>query len=357
MDIKKFKSFYKNKKILVTGHTGFKGTWLCLFLDYFGAKVIGYSLKPKPEDNYLFYKSVSLKKVKSFYGNILNKKKLLLTIKKNKPDLVFHLAAQSLVIKSYLYPKMTFETNVIGTSNILEVCKKQKNLRSLIIATSDKCYLNLEKKKPFSENSILGGNDPYSSSKAMSERLVKIYFDRVYKKTSIGLATVRAGNVIGGGDFSENRIVPDIIRHITKKKKLLLRYPKSYRPWQHVFDVLSGYLILGVKLSINNKKFSGPYNFGPKSKKNYTVINLVHKFMKRLIRKDYKFFYSKKYFFEPSDLGINSDKSRSKLQWKSKYSPSKMIEKTIDWYKIFINNPKKIEIFSRKQMFEYFSEL
>ena len=357
MDIKRFKSFYKNKKILVTGHTGFKGTWLCLFLDYFGARIVGYSLKPKPDDNYLFYKSVSFKKVKSFYGNILNKKKLLLLIKKNKPDLVFHLAAQSLVIKSYSHPKMTFETNVIGTSNILEVCKKQKNLRSLIIATSDKCYLNLEKKIPFTENSKLGGNDPYSLSKAMSERLVKIYFDRVYKKTSIGLATVRAGNVIGGGDFSEDRIVPDIIKHITKKKKLLLRNPKSYRPWQHVFDVLSGYLNLGVKLSRNNKKFSGPYNFGPKSKKNYTVINLAHKFLKKLIRENYKIVYSKKYLFEPNYLAINSNKSRSKLQWKSKYSPSKMIEKTIDWYKIFINNPKKIEKFSKKQILEYFSDL
>ena len=191
----------------------------------------------------------------------------------------------------------------------------------------------------------------------MSERLVKIYFDRIYKKTSIGLATVRAGNVIGGGDFSDDRIVPDIIKHITKKKKLLLRNPKSYRPWQHVFDVLSGYLILGVKLSINNKKFSGPYNFGPKSKKNYTVKDLVHKFMKRLIIKSYKIFYSKKYFFEPSYLGINSNKSRSKLKWKSKYSPSNMIEKTIDWYKVFIKNPKKIERFSRKQVFEYFSDL
>ena len=357
MDIKKFKDFYKNKKILITGHTGFKGTWLCLFLDYFGAKIIGYSLRPNPQDNYLFYKSVNLKNVKSFYGNILNKKKLLLIIKKNKPDLVFHLAAQSLVIKSYLYPKLTFETNVIGTSNILEACKKQKKLRSIIIATSDKCYLNLEKKKSFSENSELGGNDPYSASKAMSERLVKIYFDRIYKKTTIGLATVRAGNVIGGGDFSENRIIPDIIKHITKKKKLLIRNPKSYRPWQHVFDVLSGYLNLGVKLSRNYKKFSGPYNFGPKYKKNYTVINLVHKFLKKLIGENYKIVYSKKDLLESNYLDINSNKSRSKLQWRGKYSSSKMIEKSIDWYKVFINNPKKIEKYSKEQILEYFSDL
>jgi len=252
MDIKKLKDFYKNKRVFVTGHTGFKGTWLCLILNYFGANVIGYSLKQTLYDNFDFYKAINLKKkIKSYYGDILNKNRLLTIIKTNKPQIFFHLAAQSLVIKSYLDPKTTFETNVIGTANVLDVCRDQKYLRSLIIVTSDKCYLNLEQKKSFKEDSPLGGNDPYSCSKAMAERLVKIYFNRVYKKTSIGLATVRAGNVIGGGDFSENRIIPDVIKHILNKKKLTLRNPNHYRPWQHVFDLLSGYLNLGIKLSKN----------------------------------------------------------------------------------------------------------
>jgi|ETNmetMinimDraft_33_1059910.scaffolds.fasta_scaffold07336_2 CDP-glucose 4,6-dehydratase len=358
MDIKKLKNFYKDKKVFVTGHTGFKGTWLCLFLDYLGAKIIGYSLKPNYHDNYLFYKSINLnRKIKSFYGDILNKKKLFLIIKKHKPQIVFHLAAQSLVITSYLNPKNTFETNVLGTSNILETCKSQKNIHSLIIATSDKCYLNLGKKNNFDENSPLGGNDPYSSSKAMSERLVKIYLDRVYKNTSIGLATVRAGNVIGGGDFSENRIVPDIFNHIIKKKKLVLRNPNSYRPWQHVFDVLSGYLNLAIKLSINKNKFSGPYNFGPKNNKNYTVLNLTKKLLGKLIKNKYKIIYNKKNFYESNYLNINSNKSRTKLKWKTKYSNFKMIQKTIEWYKVFMNDQKKIEQFSKKQILDYFTNL
>ena len=199
-------------------------------------------------------------------------------IKINKPQIFFHLAAQSLVIRSYIEPKSTIETNVIGAANVLDICKDEKYLDSLIIVTSDKCYLNLGKSKSFKENSPLGGNDPYSCSKAMAERLVKLYFNRVYKNSSTGLATVRAGNVIGGGDFSENRIIPDIFKHILEKKKLTLRNPKSYRPWQHVFDVLTGYLNLGIKLSTNKNKFSGAYNFGPKIKKNYTVLKLTQKF-------------------------------------------------------------------------------
>lgn len=356
MDIKKLKNFYKNKRVFVTGHTGFKGTWLCLILNYLGANIIGYSLKQTPYDNFDFYKAINLKKIiKSYYGDILNKNRLLTTIKTNKPQIFFHLAAQSLVIKSYLNPKTTFETNVIGTANVLDVCKDQKYLRSLIIVTSDKCYLNLEKKKSFKEDSPLGGNDPYSCSKAMSERLVKIYLDRVYKKTSIGVATARAGNVIGGGDFSENRIVPDIIKHILNKKKITLRNPKNYRPWQHVFDVLSGYLNLGIKLSKNKNRFSGSYNFGPKTKTNYTVLKLTQKFFDKLINKKYEIEFYKSNLFESGYLDIDSSKSRTKLKWETKYPSSKIIENTIDWYKFFINKPSKIEQFSKKQILDYFS--
>ncbi len=228
MNIKKLKKFYKNKRVLVTGHTGFKGTWLCLILNFLGAKVTGYSLSPNPGDNFDFYKKIGLRKnIKSNFGNILNKKKLLLVIENCKPQVLFHLAAQSLVIKSYLDPKTTLETNIIGTANVLDACKKQKSLRSLIIVTSDKCYLNLEKRKNFTERSPLGGNDPYSFSKAMAERLVTLYRNQIYKKTSVGLATVRAGNVVGGGDFSENRIIPDIIKHILKKKKFNIKKSKK----------------------------------------------------------------------------------------------------------------------------------
>ena len=356
MNLKIIKDFYRNKRVLVTGHTGFKGAWLCLILNYLGANVTGYSLKLKKNDNFIFFKSLNLKKkIKSYYGDTVDKNKLSLIIKKSKPELLFHLAAQSLVIESFKDPKMTFESNVIGAENILNICKTQKYLRSLIIVTSDKCYLNLGKKKNFKENSPLGGNDPYSSSKAMVERLVKFYFHRVYNKTPIGLATVRAGNVIGGGDFSNNRIVPDIVKHILKKKKLVLRNPKSYRPWQHVFDVLLGYLNLGFKLYKNKKRFSGSYNFGPNIKKNYTVLKLTQNFLNKLAIKKYRIKFIKNKFYESNCLNINSTKSRKKLNWKTSYSGSKMIDKTIDWYKSFINEPKKISQFSKKQVFDYFS--
>ena len=357
MGIRKLINFYKNKRVFVTGHTGFKGTWLCLILNYLGANVTGYSLNPKPHDNFDFYRKIGLRKnIKSNYGNILNKKKLLTVIHKCKPQIIFHLAAQSLVIKSYLDPKITLETNIIGTANILNVCKNQKSLKSLIIVTSDKCYLNLEKRKNFTENSPLGGNDPYSFSKAMAERLVTLYKNQVYKKTSVGLATVRAGNVVGGGDFSENRIIPDIIKHILKEKKLILRNPKSYRPWQHILDVLNGYLILGIQLSKNKKKFSESYNFGPKDKKNYTVLELTQKFLDKLANKKYQIKYNKNNLYESSCLDINSNKSRTKLKWETKYNGNVMIEKTIDWYKVFINNPKRIGQYSKKQILEYFSK-
>ena len=286
---------------------------LCFILNYLGANVIGYSLKQSPYDNFDFYKTINLKKkIKSYNGDILDKKRLSTIIKTNKPQIFFHLAAQSLVIKSYLDPKTTFETNVMGAANVLDVCKDQKYLSSLIIVTSDKCYLNLGQKMSFKEDSPLGGNDPYSCSKAMVERLVKIYLNRIYRNTSIGLASVRAGNVIGGGDFSENRIIPDIIKHILKKKKITLRNPESYRPWQHVFDVLSGYLNLGIKLSKNKNKFSGPYNFGPKIKKNYTVLKLTQKFLDKLLKNKYKIEFNKSNLFETDYLNINSSKSRTK---------------------------------------------
>ena len=269
--------FYKNKKILITGHTGFKGIWLTNILIYFGAKVYGISKNDENIKN--FEKCCKTNNVKSYFFNILNKKKLNKIIKYIEPEIIFHLAAQSIVGTSYKYPETTFETNFNGTLNILSISTKLKKLQSIVIITSDKCYQNLNKKNYFIETDPLGGDDPYSASKGASEILFNSYLKSFFYKKKIGAATARAGNVIGGGDWVKDRIIPDCVRCIAQGKKIAIRNPNSTRPWQHVLDVVNGYLILAQMLFKNKKKYSGNWNFGPNNKKNLNVRNLVKLFL------------------------------------------------------------------------------
>ncbi|MDC3074225.1 CDP-glucose 4,6-dehydratase [Candidatus Pelagibacter sp.] len=336
------RNFFKNKKVFITGHTGFKGIWLVNILNFYKADVYGYSKNDKFKNN--FAKLCNLNRKKSFYGNILDKNKLEKTLRKVSPNIVFHLAAQSIVKESYLKPCDTINTNVIGTMNLLEACRDVKTIKSIIIVTSDKCYENLNKKKSFSENNKLGGDDPYSASKAAAEIITNAYIKSFFNNNRIGIASVRAGNVIGGGDWSENRIIPDCARSIISKKKIYLRNPYSVRPWQHVIDVINGYLILSKKLYMakSKKKYSGSWNFGPNEKMVINVKSLVNKFFKSIKIKKKLALNKKNLFKEKKILKLNSSKSFKKLKWKQKINSSKAIELSANWYLNYIKNKKNI---------------
>ena len=355
MDLDKLKKFYKNKKVFITGNTGFKGIWLQLFLIYLGAKVKGYSLKIKKNDDFIFYKKIKkeCEGINTTYGNILNYDLLKKTIKNFKPNIVFHFAAQSLVIESQKFPRNTFETNVIGTNNLIDICKNISTIKSVVIATSDKCYFN-KKAKYFSENSKILGNEPYSSSKANTEYLINIYYKNFQNSLNFGLSSVRAGNVIGGGDFSKYRIIPDIINNV-KKKKIFLRNPNNIRPWQHVFDVLSAYLLISKFHYINRKKFSGPFNVGPNKKSFLNVKQLTNILIKNLKinMKIYLNTNTKIKYKESKYLFLNSNKIKRKLKWLPNYNIKKSIEITTNWYKNFLLN-KNLYKFSNNQIKNFF---
>jgi CDP-glucose 4,6-dehydratase len=329
------KNFWKNKR--------FKGSWLTIWLNSMGAKVLGYSLKP-PTKPSLFIKSGIYKKIKTINGDIRNKKKLYTAIKNFKPNIIFHLAAQSLVLESYKKPLETYETNFNGTLNLLDTVKKLKIKSPLIIITSDKCYQNINKKKGYKEIDKLGGSDPYSGSKGATEILCKSYFDSFFRKKNIiinPLATARAGNVIGGGDWSKNRIVPDVIRTFFNNKILKLRYPKATRPWQHVLEPLYGYILLAEKLYRNQSKFSGAWNFGPKISQKKTVEYLVSQLKKywpysQKIKVNINKNNSKKK--EDKLLHLNYSKSKKYLKWKPKWNTQKTIKQTINWYAKYYKN-------------------
>ena len=257
-------NFWQNKKVFVTGHTGFKGGWLCIFLKLLGAKITGYSLKPKSEPNLFNLAKVNTILEKSIFADIRDYKKLFIEIKKSQANILFHLAAQPLVRYSYIEPKKTIDTNILGTLNILECVRNLKKIKSTIIITTDKVYDNTVN-KIFKETDKLGGLDPYSSSKVCCEYLFSSYISSFFKnKSRQRLATVRAGNVIGGGDYSEDRLIPDIFSFAQKTKKIILRNPQSVRPWQHVLEPLSGYLLLAEKLYKNKmKNIKQNWNFGP----------------------------------------------------------------------------------------------
>ena len=280
-----FLTEFKNKKVLITGHTGFKGSWLTSWLVLLGAKVVGLSInipsKPAHFEVIKLQKKINHKRM-----DIRNLKLLKKTFKKYQPDYVFHLAAQSLVKKSYSDPTYTWTTNTIGTLNVLESLRDLKKNCIAVIITSDKSYKNLEIKRGYKENDILGGKDPYSASKAAAELAIQSYISSFFplRKTKVLIAIARAGNVIGGGDWSANRLVPDCVRSWSKNKKVLLRNPKSTRPWQHVLEAVWGYLLLSSKLKKNKKLHGEAFNFGPNYTKNYSVIFLI-KLMKKYWKK------------------------------------------------------------------------
>jgi CDP-glucose 4,6-dehydratase len=345
--------FWKNRKVFITGHTGFKGSWLIIFLKIFKAKIIGLSLKQKKIS--LFNQAKCFRYLdKNFYSNINNLKNLKQKIKISEPEIIFHLAAQPLVSESYKNPLKTFKTNILGTANVLEASRQSKSVKVIVIITTDKVYKIKKKIISFRENDELGGKDPYSASKVGSEIVVNSYIESFFNKNKkIKIVTARSGNVIGGGDYSKNRIIPDIINALNKNKEMIVRNPTHIRPWQHVIEPLFGYILLAEKLFSNKidlNKLGYCWNFGPKINNFISVSKLLMKVNKH--KKFKKIKIKKHKFSETKILKLNSKKSIKFLNWRQKWSIDETIRKIIDWNESF-KNRTNINKLCIKQIKEY----
>lgn len=344
---------WKNKKVLITGHTGFKGGWLSMILTQKGAKVIGFSLKPKTNPS-LFDALKLDKKITSIFGDIRNSKELTKVIKKYNPEIVFHLAAQPLVRKSYKDPIETYETNVLGTVNVLEAVRNSDSVKAVVCITTDKCYENKEWVWPYRENDQLGGHDPYSASKACSELVIASYRNSFFngKDSKVLLASTRAGNVIGGGDWSEDRLIPDVIRNVFEGKDLEIRNPGSVRPWQHVLDPLFGYLAIAEKLIDKGREFASAWNFGPDNDE-VVPVKSVLKILNNSLEKKFEFKKSEgKNPHEANLLLLDSSKAKKDLQWLPKLKIERAVRFTADWYSAFYSKKDMTE-FTLNQIKEY----
>ena len=348
------KNFYKNKKVLITGVTGFKGAWLSCWLKMLGAKVYGVGYNPNKNKN-LFYSLKLDKKIKLKLFDIRDKKKLKNFINSSKPQIIFHLAAQPLILDSYKKPYLTYTVNSIGTLNLLDIVSKTNSVKSLICITSDKCYESNYSTKGFKEDDKLGGKDPYSGSKACAEIMIKSYQESFFKYKKCGLASARAGNVIGGGDWSENRLIPDTVNSIIKGKTIKIRNPKFNRPWLHVLEPLYGYLLLGEKLFKKPKTYSGPWNFGTKKNTTTNVLEIVREIIK-IWGKGKITFKNNQQHYEQTNLQLNINKSMKNLKWKPKYTIVKSVRVTVDWYKKVLIDKFSIEKVTQKQIKDYMNE-
>jgi CDP-glucose 4,6-dehydratase len=334
-----FNGVYTGKKVFITGHTGFKGSWIALWLIRMGAIVKGYALAPNTKPSH--WELLNLD-IDSIYGDIRDKSKLEKELCSFKPDVVFHMAAQPLVSYSYKKPHETYEINVMGTMSLLEACRKSMNIKAIIIITTDKCYENKEWIWGYRENEPMGGYDPYSSSKACVEILTSSYRRSYFNTDDFGikhntlLASVRAGNVIGGGDWADDRLIPDIMKAIAKRETAVIRNPLATRPWQHVLDPLSGYLMLGQKLIEGEKEFADAWNFGPNDSNNIAVSQVISELKKSWAEINVKY-TNPGQFHEATLLMLDSTKARTFLKWKPIWDSS-LFEKTSSWYREYIAN-------------------
>ena len=323
---------YKNKKVFITGNSGFKGAWLTVFLKELGADVIGYSDKIKWEKSIFDYNTIN--SIKQYWGDIRDYKNLENTILEANPDFVFHLAAQPLVIDSYENPFDTFTTNINGTLNLLDIIYKKFSSVPLIIVTSDKVYDNCNNEiKKFSETSVLNGNCPYSISKVICELISSSYFDI---RKNMRVRTVRGGNVIGGGDWSKNRIVPDLVKSLINQTTPILRNPNHTRPWSYVLDTILGYLLVGLD-AVNSKKSFDSFNIGSLDNENKTVLEVTKLFLKTFDTKNIKIENNNKYS-EKKYLNLDATKARNILSWSSMVKFDELILQTANWYKRVLKN-------------------
>jgi len=364
-----FGDVYRGKHVLITGHTGFKGSWLALWLRQLGANIIGYSLDPPTTPNHfdlLIHHSITPLlqpsnplTLQSVIGDIRDPNKLVETFQTYKPEIVFHMAAQPLVRYSYKDPVETFETNVMGTINVLEACRQTESVKVVINITSDKCYENKEWVWGYRESDPMGGYDPYSASKGCAE-LVTNSYRRSFFSSSLLLASARAGNVIGGGDWAADRLIPDIMRAVSRNERVVIRNPKSTRPWQHVLEPLSGYLALGQRLLEEKSEFAEGWNFGPDDESNIDVETVVKKMKEYWNKIDYSISQSSNpptlqpsNFHEAGLLKLDCSKAHSKLNWKPVWDIKKTLAITAQWYKEFYENDR---IMSQRDLESYITD-
>lgn len=345
--------FYKGKRVLITGHTGFKGSWLTLWLSQIGAKVVGYALPPSISPSHIEILDVDYI---SITGDLRDAEKLQKVISKEQPEIIFHLAAQSLVRRSYREPIETFSTNIMGTANLLEACRWSPSTRAVIVVTSDKCYENHEWVWGYRENDTLGGYDPYSASKSCAEILTSSYRRSFFPVNQYGnhhsilVASARAGNVVGGGDWAEDRLIPDIARAVSKNEAVCIRNPRATRPWQHVLEPLSGYLMLGRKLLEGKPEFAEAWNFGPGEDGNLKVETVLQQLKQYWSGIDYRLPSLPSDLHEANFLQLDCSKARSKLGWKPVWDINKALEMTGIWYDHFYRTSG---VLSEQQLTQY----
>lgn len=333
-----FNNIYQNKKILVTGHTGFKGSWLCAWMQKLGAEVVGVALEPDTNPSHFALLNL---KIKSHFVDIRDSKKIAVIFHETKPDMIFHLAAQPLVKESYKDPLYTFETNVIGTANVLQAARNIANLKAVLVVTSDKCYENKEWLWGYRENDPMGGYDPYSASKGCAELVTASFRNSFFNLKDYGqkhhtlIASARAGNVIGGGDWSLDRLIPDMVKAIVNNEIITIRNPKATRPWQHVLDCICGYLALGAKLLAQETAFAEAWNFAPNTFAAIKVIDVVEKMQHYWPKLKYKIQITPDQLHEANLLKLDSSKANTLLPWRSIWDLEKTIAATINWYKNF----------------------
>ena len=344
-----YSSFFSGKKILVTGHTGFIGSWLTKWLTLLNSEVCGFALEPPSLPN--LYETLDIgSTIIDVKGDIRDRNLLKNAIQRFRPEIVFHLAAQPIVLDSYDNPVETFDTNVTGTVNLLNELRQVESVKTIIVMTSDKSYRNNEWAYPYRENDILGGKDPYSASKSCQDIVVDSFRESYFSNSEVGISSVRAGNVIGGGDWAPHRIIPDLVRGIVRGEKVKIRNPNSIRPWQHVLEPISGILSLAERM-YNDIKFSGAWNFGPEQNTEINVKELVERFINIWGSGSYDIDEMQSYK-EANYLQLDISKAKKELGWLPRYDLEKSLKKTAEWYKSS-HASEEMDKYTENQIYEY----
>ncbi|MAY40960.1 MULTISPECIES: CDP-glucose 4,6-dehydratase [unclassified Neptuniibacter] len=344
--------FWKGKKVFITGHTGFKGSWLTLWLKELGADICGYSLIPPTTPNFFSLANINTG-ITSHIADIRDLTTLKDSLRKSEAEIVIHFAAQPLVRKSYQEPIETYTTNVLGTVNILEAARNTSTVRCILNITSDKCYENIENNNAFTESDPMGGHDPYSASKGCSELITSSYSKSFFEESGVILASARAGNVIGGGDWAQDRLIPDIIQAFSTQQNAIIRSPNATRPWQHVLEPLSGYLILCEAMYRQDKKYAGPWNFGP-HKHDIKPVKHIVKELSNLWGENavYTLQETSTSVHEAQTLRLDCTKAIKTLNWQPKWTIEQALSHTVSWYKAY-SNDEDIRAFTLKQIQKY----